>query len=204
MTAKKKPAKRVSTKRVKAGTSKAAAAARRALFVEAYLSNNGNATQAYKAAGFTAKNSAVAGVEGGKLLKDPWVAAEIARRRELIQRAAEVTTGLTLERTLREVARLAYSDPRKFYKADGSLIPVLELDEDTAATVASVEVDEINADGAVIGRTKKLKVWDKNSALEKAMKYHGLYEKDNRQKADPVLALLAAIETRDAGFEVKR
>ena len=38
------------------------------------------------------------------------------------------------------------------------------------------------------GRTTKLKVWDKNAALEKAMKHLGLYEKDNSQRA-PNLAL---------------
>lgn len=68
-----------------------------------------------------------------------------------------------------------------------------ELDDDTAATIAGVEVDEIKADGAVIGHTVKVKTWDKNSALEKAMKYHGLYERDNEQKKDPLADLLARI-----------
>jgi hypothetical protein len=30
----------------------------------------------------------------------------------------------------------------------------------------------------------KVKLWDKNAALEKALKHLGLYERDNRQKSE--------------------
>jgi phage terminase small subunit len=83
-----------------------------------------------------------------------------------------------------EVARIAYSDPRKFYNADGSLKSILELDDDCAATIASVS-------GTVVGMTRKLKQWDKNAALEKAMKFHGAYERDNAQ---PNAALAQAVK----------
>jgi|HubBroStandDraft_6_1064221.scaffolds.fasta_scaffold37245_6 hypothetical protein len=55
---------------------------------------------------------------------------------------ASAVTGLTLERTLREVARIAYGDARKFYRTDGTLKSAVEWDEDMAAVVAAVEVDE--------------------------------------------------------------
>lgn len=177
----KKPAKRV-----KAGTSKAAAAARKVAFAHAYIANGGNATDAAKTAGCPPAGAHVA---GARLLKDVKVQEIISAA---TQKAAAIA-GLTVERTLREVARLAYSDPRKLRRPDGSFIPMHELDDDTAATIAGVEVDEIKADGAVIGHTVKVKTWDKNSALEKAMKYHGLYERDNEQKKDPLADLLARI-----------
>ena len=105
--------------------------------------------------------------------------------------------GLSTERTLLEVARLAYSDPRKFYNIDGSLKSILELDDDCAATIASVEWDEIKAEGQVIGLTRKLKQWDKNAALEKAMKFHGAYQRDNEQPnaatANAIQSLLATM-----------
>ena len=153
--------------RVKAGTSKASAADKRKLFVEAYFANGGNALQAAISAGY-AKNSA--GVTGAKLLKDPRVLAEVTRRRtELV-----ANTELNTEQTIREVARLAFSDPRNIVNDDGSIKRLHELDADTAAAVASYEVDK---DGVI-----KYKFWDKNSALEKAAKVQGLYEKDNEQK----------------------
>lgn len=116
-------------------------------------------------------------------MKDVKVSAEIAERAQSVARIV----GLTTERTLQEVARLAYSDVRKLFKADGTLKPIHELTDDEAAAVASVKV----------GSTTKITHWDKNSALEKAMKHHGLYEKDNEQQPAALL-LLAQIATNPA------
>lgn len=158
----------------KAGTSKGAAAARASAFVEAYISNGGNATEAAKAVGYKAKT---AGMQGYRLTLDPEIAAAIAARREALQTRA----GLTTERIIDELRRLALSDIRAYYNADGSLKPVHELGDDAAAALSSVEVDEIGTDGVVIGQTKKLKIWDKLGAIEKAMKHLGMFEKDNAQ-----------------------
>jgi phage terminase small subunit len=178
MTAPKRKAKPPPAK-AKAGTSRQAAADRRKVFIDSYLANGGNGLQAALVAGFAANS---AGVTACKLLKDPRVLAELSQRRDSLAQ----TLGLSTERTLREVARLAYADPRNFYRADGTIKPIHELDDDTAATIASVEVDELTVDGKVIGITRKIKHWDKNAALEKAMKFHGLYEKDNKQANEKV------------------
>jgi phage terminase small subunit len=39
---------------------------------------------------------------------------------------------------LQEVALLAYADLRKMFRPDGALIPIHELPDDVAATVASL------------------------------------------------------------------
>lgn len=169
-------------KRVKAGTSKAEARKRRALFIEAMVQNGGNATQAAIAAGYS-KHSARR--LGTRLSTNVHVSKELQKRRAEVMAAATEKTGLTVEKTLREVARLAYFDMRKLYKPDGSMKQPHELDDDTAAGIAGVEVNEIGVEGTVIGHTKKVKLADKNSALDKAMKHLGLYEKDNAQKPLP-------------------
>lgn len=171
MVAKKKSA----AKAAKSGTGKEAAAHRKAAFVEAMLSNDENITAAALAVGFSPKTAAS---QGSRLLKDVEVQRLLKERRASLIQKMELTT----ERTLREIARMAYSDPRKFYNADGTLKQIHELDDDTAATVASIELDEIKADGVVIGITRKIKQWDKNAALEKAMKHLGQYEADNKQR----------------------
>lgn len=170
--------KKANKKRINAGTSKLSVAEKRAAFVEAYLRNGGNATQASIEAGYS-KNSARQ--QGTRLLSD----ASISRL--LSQRSAELIANLQLstEKTILEVARLAFSDPRKIAHPDGSFKKLHELDDDTAASVASYEVDK---DGGV-----KYKFWDKNSALEKAAKVQGLYEKDNAQKTNPLLDLIRSI-----------
>lgn len=168
-------------KRTKAGTSKAAAAQRRRDFVRAYIENGRNQMQAAIAAGYSPNG---ANVTANRLLQDPTVRALIER--ELV--AAERITGLSLERTLLECARIAYADKRKFWREDGTMVPVAEWTDDMAAQVASLEVEERyeeNAEGEksvrVVGR--KLKLWDKNSAIDKAMRHLGAFEKDNRQRS---------------------
>jgi phage terminase small subunit len=73
----------------KAGTGRAAAAARKALFVEAYIANGGNAKQAAVVAGYsphTAKQ------QGQRLLTNVDLAAEVSRRRaEVMAKVAENT-----------------------------------------------------------------------------------------------------------------
>lgn len=164
------------------------AADRRKRFIEALLSNGENITNAALAAGFSPKTAAS---QGSRLLKHVEVQQALnTRRAEVLQKFQ-----LTTDRTLQEIARLAFSDPRKFYRSDGTLKPIHELDDDCAATVASIEVDEIKAGEIVVGVTHKLKQWDKNSALEKAMKHLGQYQRDNEQ---PGAALAAAV--RDGGI----
>lgn len=171
--------------RIKAGTSKTAAADRRKLFVQHYIENGRNATQAAISAGYTERSARTRGAE---LVKDRNILAMI----DEVTGKMEAITGLSLERTLRECARLAYSDPRNFYFADGTLKPVSEWTDDMAATVASLEVlEEYEGQGEdrkLVGYTKKLKLWDKNSAIEKAMKHLGAFERDNKQRL-PNLAI---------------
>ena len=174
-------------KRVKAGTSKAETKKRKALFVQEMIKNGGNATQAAIVAGYSAKS---AKVTGSQLLTDPNIAAQIEAARSVAVSKAEAITGVSIERTLRECGRIAYADPRKLFGPDGNPIPIPDLDDDLAAAVASIEhVEEFTGRGAdreLTGYTKKIKLWDKNSAIEKAMKHLGLFEKDHRQAGESI------------------
>lgn len=165
--------------RVKAGTSDSAAADRHQSFVNAYIANGRNATQAAITAGYSAKTAAAA---ASRLLKDVKISAMVGDLTEKIQ----VTSALTVERTLREVASIAFFDPRKMFNADGSLKRPDEWDDETAAAISRLEVEEeFSGTGTtlkVASRTNKLRLWDKNAALDKAMRHLGLYEKDNAQR----------------------
>jgi phage terminase small subunit len=173
MSAKKKPAQRV-----KAGTSKGEAAAKRVKFVEAYMANGGNGKEAAITAGYS---PATADVKASQLLREVKVRDILVKRRDEIATKFKLTT----ERVLQEVARVSYSDVRRLFNPDGSLKKMHELDDDTAAALAGVDVVEMaGADGVMAHIpmfTKKVKLWDKNQALEKAMKHLGLFEKDNEQ-----------------------
>ena len=85
---------------------------------------------------------------------------------EAARKVAEIT-GLTAERTIRETARISYFDPARLYREDGSLKTVPEMDGDTRAAIASIEVNEAMDDGVVVGQTTKIKLWDKNARLRR-------------------------------------
>jgi phage terminase small subunit len=71
---------------------------------------------------------------------------------------------LSTERVLRELARAIFADPRKLYDEKGRLKPIHSLDDDTAAAVASLDVDAMVGTGPqrrAIGGITKVRFVDK-------------------------------------------
>jgi phage terminase small subunit len=149
-------------------------------FCLAYMANGGNATAAYKAS-YNAGNMAEKTIweKASTLLADGKVSARI----DAVRNAAAKVAIISEARLLTEVWRIAMSDPRALFDAAGKMIEIHELPDAVAASIASIKINEINGkDGVVIGYTKEVKFWDKNSAAEKLMKHMGSFEKDNRQR----------------------
>jgi phage terminase small subunit len=143
-------------------------------FVEEYLIDL-NATQAAIRAGYSQRTAASIGEEN---LRKPEISAAI----HAAKAARSERTGITQDRVLQELARIAFYDLRKLYREDGSLKAPHEWDDDTAAALAGVEVvetkgnAEIGEEGArhIPEFVKKAKVFDKNSALTLAMRHLGM------------------------------
>lgn len=165
--------------RVNAGTAKATAVHNRSLFVEAYIQNGGNARQAAISAGYSARS---AGSIGHEILKEPEVFAAIARRRAELQ----MSTAMTTEAILEELRKIAFADIRQVMTTDGKVKPLSEWPDDIAKAVSSVEVGD--------GGRFKIRLWDKNSALEKAMRSLGMFKEDNAQRADALARLFSEID----------
>src|SRR5512139_4065308 len=146
-------------------------AERRKAFVQAYISNGHNATQAAIAAGYSERT---AGQIGARLLKN----VQIQREMALAARDVADIVGLETKRTVQEVARVSYFDPLGLLDPDGKLLPLDKMHPDVRACIASMDFDPGT------GRVTKVRFWDKNAALEKAMKHHGLYERDNSRKSE--------------------
>lgn len=177
-------------KRTKAGTSREAAECKRLAFVEAFLANGSNASQAAVSAGYSAKT---AGVTGAKMLKDARV------KLILSQRTAEVFDNLkiTTERILKERARLAFYDPRKFLDKDGEPIPLHLLDDDTAAVICGIKISQTGGGEVPVTTIKEYKVADKNASLTSLEKQRGMYEADNNQSR-PVTKVVMVPPKRNA------
>lgn len=145
-------------------------------FCDEYLKDY-NATQAATRAGYSPKT---AYSQGHDLLKKPEVQSYLAARAERITKKLEISQ----ERTMQEIARIAFSDLRCLFNEDGSLKNIADLTEEEAAILGSVDVDELfemqeNASGrkekVQTGFTKKVKLWDKTKALEMLAKHFKIY-----------------------------
>lgn len=87
-----------------------------------------------------------------------------ARVTELVHKAADANE-VTIERVVKEFARLAFSSPRAMFNEDGSPKKITDLTDDEAAAVAGFEV--VSVGNAILGEGQvvKVKLADKRAAL---------------------------------------
>ncbi len=143
-------------------------------FVEEYLVDL-NATQAAIRAGYSPKTARKIGSQNlSKLI----IAEAIAEAQE----ARSARTHITQDRVLQELARIGFSDIRRIMTAKGALLDPAEWDDEAAAAISSIEVVTNSGDHGkdeegrkIVERTHKIKVWDKNSALERLGRHLGMF-----------------------------
>ncbi|QLB63472.1 terminase small subunit [Paraburkholderia caribensis] len=131
-------------------------------FVAEYLLDL-NATQAAIRAGYSAKTAEQQAV---RLMKSAHVQTAIQAKNARHLAKLDVT----VERVLKERARLAFFDPRKLFDEKGKPLPIRDLDEDTAAIVAGFEYGD--------NGTTKVKLADKGASLTALEKHLGMYKED--------------------------
>lgn len=155
-------------------------------FADEYLLSF-NGTQSALKAGYSKKT---AYSQANWLLKHPEVLNYLNSKKQKV----DDKLNASLDRTLLELSRIAFSDLRKLFREDGSLIPIHELDADTAAAISGFDTEELyeflNGEKNQIGLLKKVKRFDKNKAIEMLMKYHGAFEKDNKQQNKDITVTL--------------
>jgi phage terminase small subunit len=169
------------------GNSAKEAQARRLDFVRLYIANGRNGQQAAIDVGISNVGRG-ASHWATRTLRRPEVRALIDKELAKVSRI----TGLTLERTLLETARMAYSDPGDFYAPDGTMRPIADWSADMRAAVAQLETEDTRIETTTNGETttttgsrvKKLKFWPKPAAIDMAMRHLGAYERDNAQRSE--------------------
>jgi phage terminase small subunit len=137
-------------------------------FVAEYLVDL-NATQAAIRAGYSPK---VANREGTRLLSNAVIAAAVAEKTQ----AQLAKVDITAERVKARLATLAFVDPRKFFNADGTIKPITDLDEDTAASIAQFEVIKKNAEAGDghMDTVHKVRLVDSTKPLNTLAEHFGL------------------------------
>jgi len=144
-------------------------------FVDEYLIDL-NATRAYKAAYPSCKKDEAARVNGSKALTNTNIVEYIEQR----MKDREQRTEITQDEVLRELGRLGFFDPRKLFHADGKPKDITELDDDTAACIAGLDVQEVyegyGEDREFVGYIKKYKLTDKKGSLELIGRHLGMFK----------------------------
>ncbi len=123
-------------------------------------------------------------VEACRLAQNP----NVALRLEQLNNELRLRNMVTVERIVTEYAKLGFFDPRNLFNSDGSPKEITELDDETAAALAGLDVQEeyegTGKDRKFIGYTKKYKLTDKKAALDSMSKYLGMFtdktEVDNK------------------------
>lgn len=155
-------------------------------FIEEYLVDM-NATRAATAAGY---KSSYPNVVGHDLLRHPVV----GKRIEEAIKARAYSMGITANRVLEELAKLAFGDIRDIFDEDGKLINPKNLPGKVAARVASIKVNTstiYDKEGnAVVEYVVELKQHDKLVALDKLARHLGLYRDDEDGKSGKELTIV--------------
>ena len=134
---------------------------------------DGNGTRAAISAGYSAKS---ADSWSAQLLRLPKVQEEIQRRGKKLTTKLEISA----EKVLSELAKLAFFDIRKLYDEQGNLKPITSLDDETAAAVAGLEVEEAfehfgKGQAKPKGLLKKVKIADRGLNLERLGRHLKLF-----------------------------
>lgn len=127
---------------------------------------------------------------GSEYLNHPYTQEYMRKKTDKVAEKADITQ----ERVLKEVFRCGMYDMRKLFDDKGEPLPPSQLDDDVAAAVVGLKVTTMLGDEDKPAMKRyEYKLADKGPAQEKLMKYLGLYEKDNNQKAKSLSELLAEV-----------
>lgn len=160
------------------------------LFADEYIKTH-NATKAMAAIGRTGKthNTRV------RYLKNPAVAAFIKRKLDEHTRAA----GLDVEFVVSRLMTHADQDMRKMFRPDGTLKPIIEMDDATASVISKFEqtqqtVRDDDGKPVVLAQISKVGRTDPIRALEALGKYMRMFDPD---RISPIQAPPEPINIRD-------
>jgi phage terminase small subunit len=148
---------------------------RQQTFVGEYLISL-NATEAAIKAGYSRRS---AHVTASRLMKACHVRDAIARGRAEAAIRAAITADIVIE----QLCKIAFADVRQFFRPDGSLKAVSELDEDTAAAIASFEIGESRKSAKPATRVTRIKLVDQLAALHRLGQHLGMF--DDRERHLP-------------------
>lgn len=128
------------------------------VFVHEYLVDKCGKDAADRA-GYSAKTAVKIAAE---LLQKPHIRGWLDER--IVVKCEELD--ITVERVLKEVAKMAFMDPRKFFNPDGSLKDITQLDDDGAACLGGLDITTRTDENGIDHKLTKVKLTSKKDNLE--------------------------------------
>lgn len=162
---------------------------RQARFVKEYLIDE-HATRAARRAGYSEKIAASSGSEN---LRKPHIVAAIQEQLD----AQQARTLITADRILREYGRIGFLDTRRLFNADGSLKRIVDMDDDTQAAIAGIDVVTMGNAESGVGEITKIRISDRKGALDSMARHFGLFNDKTTVDLSGTLALRRAKEMTD-------
>lgn len=155
-------------------------------FVEEYVIDF-NGKQAAIRAGYSKKT---AEVQGSKLLSNPKLATALRKAQAKLAQRAEITA----DRIIKELATIAFSDIGEAFDDEGCLITPKEMPESIRRALAGVDVVTFAPKDAPVEYTHKLKIADKQRALELLGKHLGLFADRVQHEGAVTFEIVTGIE----------
>jgi phage terminase small subunit len=131
------------------------------------LAKGASQVAAYEAAGYKPNES-----HASRLVANGKIADRVS---EILAAGAE-RAEITREMVVRELGRIGFSDIRRVFDSNGALRRLEDLDDESAAAIASVEVVTKRVPGGdkdEVEHVAKIKTWDKRAALVDIAKMQG-------------------------------
>lgn len=152
-------------------------------FCKLYVANGFNGRKAAIEAGYAEKNAVV-------------IAAQNLRKlnvKQFIEKLTEKKTKdleITAERIIQEYSRIAFFDIKKLFNEDDSLKKITELDDDTSAAIAGIDIasayKKADEHEAITEILKKIKNVNKIAALDSLARIKGMFVDKIEHKVESV------------------
>lgn len=139
-----------------------------------------NGTLAYKNVFKCSQKAAEAG--SSRLLRNVKVWERIAQ----LQKELRDSSGVTKEDVVKGFMNIAFCDIAQIFDENGNLKNIHNIPKDIRRAISGIDVFEEyegrGKDRELSGYVRKIRLWDKNKALENLGKHLGIFEKDNEQR----------------------
>jgi len=163
--------------------------AKQQLFIDEYLVDL-NASKAAVRAGYSRRTARQIGEEN---LSKPDIARAVSRA--MAERAER--TRVSQDMVLHGLAKIAFYDIRKAFNANGTMKPIVEMDEETVAAIANMSVSERATDGGGVVRTQSVRLADRRAALVELGRHLGMFDAKLRirdKAKNPIAELIRQVQ----------